>query len=274
MQLSSRPRVKFLRPPVIEVACGVTFSFPEALKTAHIGAFWAKIKSDFPKIQDVQPLAVVTERSGFSTATTVNFEMTELPPLRRAWFVSADDGSLVQLQDDRFLVNWRRVAGNDPFKYPSYEVVIERFHTLWSQFQAFAAEVGLGQPTIRQLELVYVNAIASNEALPGGLENVLVDHIRSTAGPRFLPHPEVINWQSSYSLGEDLGRLHVVAQTAMKSGTNISNLRLDLTARGLPQDTGASGIAGWFDLAHEWITHGFADVTTPEAQRILWERQQ
>ncbi len=273
MQFPPRTRVKFARPPVIEVACGVTFSFPESLKTAHVGAFWAKIRAEFPKIQDVQPLAAVTEIPGNATPMGLNIELTDLPPLRRAWFVSADDQTLVQLQDDRFLFNWRRVNGEAPFTYPSYDHVIAGFFKLWGEFQNFAREVELGQPTIRQLELVYVNSISSLPGFVGGLGNVLVDHKKHESESRFLAAPEQFNWQSAYSMPNDAGRLHVVAQSAVKTGTKIPLLRLDLTARGLPQDTEPDGIRAWFDVAHEWITHGFADVTTPDAHNILWGRE-
>lgn len=275
MQLPSRQRVRFSRPPVVEVACGVTFSFPESLKTAHVGAFWEKIRNEFPTVQDAQPLAVITERPGVTAAAGMNFEMLDMPPLRRAWFLSADGESLVQLQEDRFLVNWRRAAGNSPSKYPTYEVVIERFKKLWSQFQKFASETGLGVPTILQLELVYVNAIVKTDGFAGSLPSVLIDHSRSTVGERFLPSPEVFNWQTSYNMGNDRGRLHVVAQTAVNTANPGMGpvLRLDLTARGLPQDTEVSGIAEWFNIAHGWITHGFADVTTTDAQNILWGRE-
>lgn len=269
-----RTPVKFEKPPLIEVACGVTFSLPQALKTAHIGMYWARIKDAFPTIQDAQPLAAVAELTGLaaSASGSLNLQLSDMPPLRRAWFISADEGSLIQLQDDRFLFNWRSARGDGPESYPSYQRVIAEFYGKWQDFTAFLDSVGLGGPTITQMELVYVNAISDLGNSNDGIDTVLVDHIRARGEERFLPKPEVFKWQTSYQLPNDCGRLHIMAQSALDVRTKMPNLRLDLTARGLPPNMGKDGITVWFDMAHEWITFGFADVTNRSVQTNWWRR--
>jgi hypothetical protein len=36
--------VKFDKPPVVEVVCGIRFDAEGKLKVAHLGAFWATLK--------------------------------------------------------------------------------------------------------------------------------------------------------------------------------------------------------------------------------------
>ncbi len=49
-------------------------------------------------------------------------------------------------------------------------------------------------------------------------------------------------------------------------------LSLELTARGLPSDSPEQNMEGWFASAHEWIVNGFGDLTTQEAQTVLWQK--
>jgi uncharacterized protein (TIGR04255 family) len=253
--------VKFARPPIFEVVCGAVFSGKRPLVTADIGAYWQRVRDFFPKVEDAAPLPNMVEQPGVGAIPV--FEFSNLPPLRRAWFFSADGRNLIQLQQDRFLFNWKRASDED--SYPSYAVVIEQFDRHLAGFLEFCLEIGIGELTFRQFELAYVNHISRTNGLDLiGLGSLLVDHRRSTDHPRFLPDPEGVNWTSVYDLPNGFGRLHVAAQTALSLPTQEKLVRIDLTARGMSPDTSSNGRRAWFDVAHEWITHGFADVTAPD----------
>lgn len=251
--------VRFAKPPVYEVACGVLFAATAPLLTAHIGAYWERVRKEFPNAKDAPPLLNIAEPQG--EMPVLSFELTDLPPLRRAWFHSADEQNLIQVQQDRFLFNWKRASESD--SYPSYNVVVERFEAQLAGFRAFCREVGVGELSFRQFELTYVNHIMDSNGLQQtGLTELFVDHQRAS-GDRFLPPPEGINWTSVYELPDNSGRLQILAQSALRLPSKEKLVRLDLTARGLPADATDAGRRAWFDLAHEWITHGFADVTNP-----------
>lgn len=51
MPTPPRPPVKFDRPPVVEVVCGILFSTERLFRTAHVGLFWDKVRSEFPRIE-------------------------------------------------------------------------------------------------------------------------------------------------------------------------------------------------------------------------------
>ncbi|WP_158934063.1 TIGR04255 family protein [Burkholderia sp. S171] len=265
-----RTAVHFKRPPVFEVACGVLFSTQNPVLTAHIGAYWQRVRSNFPRVEDAAPLASVVEQQGFGAIPV--FEFANVPPLRRAWFFSADGRNLIQLQQDRFLFNWKRASDSDP--YPSYPVVIEQFDKYLADFMDFCGEVGIGELSFRQFELAYVNHISAANGLEAeGIDRLLIDHVRSNSNERFLPEPEGVNWASAYPLPDGFGRLHIAAQTAVNLPTQDRVVRLDLTARGISPDTSAEGRKRWFDVAHEWITHGFADATSPTLHSdAYWQR--
>jgi uncharacterized protein (TIGR04255 family) len=266
-------RVRFKRPPVIEVVCGVQFATPAiTLKTAHVGLLWQQFASDFPVVEDVPPFMQPLEQLGpvGADVTFAPIQFSNIPPLRRSWFVNVAGDLLIQLQDDRLLFNWKRASNDVP--YPSYDVVIEKFEEVWKIFRRFVEDAKVGTVELRQFELTYVNHIDPEHGFKdvpiGGL---FVDH-RMVSGARFLPAPDGIDWKTSYPLPDENGRLYVGIKTASRTSDRARVIRMDLTARGAPKSATEESRRAWFDLAHDWITNGFADLTTAEMHKI-WERE-
>ncbi|WP_251708910.1 TIGR04255 family protein [Hydrogenophaga intermedia] len=255
--------MKFDRPPVIEVVCGVSFSIPKPIKTAHIGLYWSKVSDDFPRCEDAAPIALVIEGQGVPDSADLNLQVepVDLPPLRRTWLVSEPGTHLIQLQEDRFLYNWKR--DSTEATYPSYPNVIAEFRRQWARYREFLCKE-VAEPTLTQLEMTYWNFW---EGGPEYLRDLTWQEPKS----RFLPAADAINFRSLYSLPDGAGRMHVVASTARHAKSGKKGMRFELTARGAPKDLSQSGIDSWFDLAHEWITQGFADLITDEASQ-LWGR--
>lgn len=262
-------QVRFKKPPVVEVVCGVQFSVGSPLKSVEPGLYWQTIKDRFPRVEDAAPIAAAFESGG---AFQEFLELAQTPPLRRAWFLTADGSNLIQLQGDRFIFNWKR-AGEDA-TYPSYDVVIEEFEKHLTGFEEFVESRIGAKPTYRQFELTYVNHIDKSNGLERvGEGNVLIDHMRVADDSRFLKEPEGYNVATTYLLPNGFGRLRTTAQTALRQPGGERIVRLDMSARGISGDTSPSGRRAWFDVAHDWITHGFADITSPVLQKEFWERK-
>jgi uncharacterized protein (TIGR04255 family) len=264
MSSHKRKPVKFATPPVVEVACGIAFSLPSPLKTAHIGLYWSTVVDAFQSAEDAPPLQLTVERLENEGPAAVAVEIMNMPPLRRSWLINREGTNLLQVQEDRFLFNWKRTEAQP--EYPSYENVISAFRDYWAGFRKFLSTNGLGEPTVRQLEMTYFNVIK------GPSTDFLIDHQRRQDADRFLPEPEAVNWRTQYLLPESMGRLHVAALSTRNVATGEKAIRLELTARGMPKDSQTGPACdGWFDLAHEWITQGFTDVTSP-AMHAVWGR--
>jgi uncharacterized protein (TIGR04255 family) len=263
--------VKYDNPPVVEVVCGVMFS-GTPVQTVHIGAYWDRVRAEFPKVEDAAPLSPVVEEDGQPVAL---FEWSTLPPARRAWLYNADGSHLLQIQEDRFLFNWKHTLGANG--YPSYKFVFAEFEKHLQAFVNFMRNECGRDLTYRQFEMTYVNHITKENGLTPGAESaLLIDHVVQ-GGARFLPEVENFNFSKSYRLPNGSGRLHIVAQTASRAPGNERMVRLDLVARGIPANFGETNDGDlarkkWFDVAHEWITHGFADVTSLDIQKNIWKR--
>jgi len=259
-------KIRFERPPVVEVVFGVLFGGLTNLRAAHIGVFWDRVRDEFPSVDEAPPLLPVIEAR--EPLPVEEIEIGLVPPFRRTWLRSADGHRLIQLQHDRFIYNWKRDSPEDGL-YPSYDKVIIDFERLWGEFNTFVVQENLGELLPRQLELVYVNIIPVDR-IPKN-DPVFVDHRRDSTQSRFLPDPESFTWRTSYPLPESSGRLHVLAATARQSSTGAPIIRLEVSARGI-NDAAVPDTRAWFDLAHEWITNGFTDVTTTKMQ-TEWGRQ-
>lgn len=263
------PIRSFESPPVVEVVFGVHFAALPSLQTAHYGAFWERIRDHYPECQDHPPLTPVFER--FDKKGSPKFEFSNVPPLRRTWFVHHEKTSIIQMQRDRFLCNWRKVNPDD--EYPRYASLIEPFDRNLEAFSGFASEYDLGKLEHQQYELTYVNRIHQSDGwqTPADLGSVFPDFHWRENEQRFLPAPERVNWVTTFQLPEQSGRLHVSIRTAaVQEGEQ--ELFLELTARGFPQ-SGQRNMRDWFDQAHQWIVLGFEDLTDASVRKNTWRQQ-
>lgn len=259
--------VKYDRPPVVELVFGVLLKTPTPIMSGHVGRFWEQVVEEFPTAEDVPPIDPILE--AHKEGGRIGIEISNLPRLRRTWLIAADGRSLIQIQSDRFLFNWKRESFE--ITYPSYGNVIESFEARYEQFKDFLDKAGVGKPSCRQLELTYVNHITDANGLSEVLQSDgLVDQTRRKTDKRFLPEPDDFNWRTSYQLPKSWGHLHVAASTANLKSTGEKIVRLDLMARGVP-DNPETQRREWFDLGHEWITRGFTDITSDRLHKI-WGR--
>lgn len=90
-------------PPIEEVVCGVVFEPLEFLDALEQGVYWNSVVDRFPKKQLQPP---ILDRDGYLSPSVV------LPI--RSWLISEAEDLLVQIQHDRFYMNWRRRDAHYP----------------------------------------------------------------------------------------------------------------------------------------------------------------
>ena len=270
MVTSKTSLINYENPPVAEVVCGISFKPIKTLLTPHFGLLWEKYKSEYPSCREVAPLTTVIERFEDGEVT---IEFSDVPPLPRIWFIHKNENGIIQVQRDRFVINWRKVRVED--EYPRYHYVKDLFRKTLFQFEHFLEENKLGEIVHLQYEMTYVNHIPQKEGWEtlNEIGILLPDFSYRNAPERFLPTPEGINWQTNFKLPDQTGRLHVSIRNASAPVTKIPIILLELTVRGIGPNKTGEGMCQWFDLAHEWIVYGFADLTGKEVQRKVWKRK-
>ncbi len=253
----SAPLPKFSAPPINEVVAGVFHSAIDGFRLPHFGLFWDRVKNQFPRCEHAPPLAPPGVPEGL--------------PWPRVWLLGDDQTTLLQLQRDCFLFNWRRVVGDE--SYPHYSEVIDSFRRYRDEFACFLRDQELAPPGIHHCELSYINHIPAGEIWqnPSEIGNFMPD-LKWREMERFLPDPESAAWKGVFALPEDYGSLTVSLSHRTRNTDGAPLYVLDLSAKGLGGDRGETRIAEWFETAHEWIVRGFCDLTDERIQVECWGR--
>jgi len=227
-----------------------------------------------PSIEEHPPLSAVLENFDPPSPAQVEVTIEERPPIPRVWILNDAKTELIQMQSDRFIHNWRRMGGMEP--YPHFEPIRAKFRSEAAVLEQFLSDEKLGPLVINQCEVTYVNHIEPTGvwSVHGQLEKVFSMWSR-LARDSFLPDLEDAGFHLRFVIpdgtGKPIGRLHVIAQPAWKKTDGSGILALNLTARGVPLGEGIEGAFEFFDLGRKWIVKGFADLTTPDMHRA-WER--
>lgn len=267
-QTSEAPLPSYKSPPVIEVLIGAQFQQPKGFTSAHLGLFWDKLKSDYPRISLAHPLPPL----GHGTEAIVpQIEISSVPPMPRFFCEGEPSNWLVQLQDDRLIQNWRRITDDD--EYPRFPAVKLKFDELISKFEEFCIEQNLERPDFTHFEVTYVNHILAgrgwDESTPIG--QIFPDLDWRTAN-RFLPIPDSISWKAVFPLPNELGKLEISINKAYRRSDRFPVLLCQLSAKGRPTN-GENTIEDWIFTAREWIVRAFADLTDENTQNTTWGRE-
>lgn len=250
----------FDRPPVSETALGVEFQPVPGWGVPHFGLFWSEIRSEYPRFEVQPPLASQIERFGSEPQVSPSLIVEFSDAGRsRCWFFHENNARLLQVQDSRFILNWRKLTDNA--EYPHYSRFRPQFAIEWTRFTDCVARFGLPPPAVEQCEVTYTNFFPRGEGWHDYSEFQLV--IPAWAGKHsWLPSAEYVVIGTRYVFPENAGRFHVSLQPVVRNTDAVEGLQLTLTARGRPTAPDLEGILRWFDLGHEWIVRGFADLTS------------
>lgn len=264
------PLPDFIHPPITEVALSMQFEDLSNFRAIHLGALWERFsRQDFPIAEEQPPVPASLEPLGIPQVAVPQFQVLNIPPMPRYLFLSGTESYIVQVQQDRLTVNWRRRSPQD--FYPRFPAVLAKFEDLAGRFEAFLRSEELGSLRVAQAEVTYVNRIETAE-LPGDVERI-ISVLSNRYSDGFLHDPEEVNLTLRFPLYEDSqlrGRLHILARTgAAVDARNPMNLVL--LARGKPQGDDIKAAVNFFTLGRKHIVSAFASVTSKE-MHLKWER--
>jgi uncharacterized protein (TIGR04255 family) len=262
------PLPDFERPPLNEVALSIQFEPLSGFGLPHFGLFWSRVRDRYPRNEDKTPLAHIVEASapkpqkGLSAITV----QEEFPP-PRCWLLDQSGNSLIQLQRDRFVRNWRQIDGSEV--YPRYSTLSKLFFQEWEHFVAFACSESLGHPKINQCEVTYVYHL---EPGIGWRDFSNLDGLFSFVVPRkidsILDGPDLFGWNARYKLPGGYGAGHVKVDTVFRGRDLKLILAMNLVARGAPTGTTETDVSAWFNVAHEWIVRTFDELTNDSMHKV------
>ncbi|MGQ0547806.1 MAG: TIGR04255 family protein [Betaproteobacteria bacterium] len=256
----------YANPPVSEVACGISFEPLKRFLIPHIGLYWTRIRDAFPTCEHAVPYSPnPSGEPGWIDAASGL-------PLPRSWFIAPNKDRLVQLQGDCFFYNWRRLSDADV--YPRYNKLIGEYRALLDSFLVFLEETRFPAPSVTTCELTYVNHIPQEHGWtsPADLSKVFKDYCWAQKNGRYLPSPKHATWRVRFDMPDDHGNLTVNVVPAKRVKDEMPTLKLEITAKTKMAGKPVAETTNWFDIAHEWIVRGFADLTQDDFQRTAWKR--
>lgn len=262
----------FDRPPLNEVVLSLQSESVRGFTTPHLGLFWSRIRDSYPETQTQPPLDPVAESFGGTPkpAPAVPFRVLETIETPRCWFLTRGGQQLVQLQQDRLILNWRRIELNDV--YPRYERLRPELERVANELLLFLEQEGLGSVVPNQCEVSYINHIETAEwSQRGELHRVL--SFWQQIGATGLPDPEDAIAALRFVIEEGgikLGRLHVSLKSAARRSDGKPVLVLEFTARGKPLSSDLKGALQFMDRGRDWIHKAFQALTSRDAQLELW----
>ena len=266
---AGRPALpEFERPPVAEVALGVQFRPLPQLRPLELGALREKWRPEYPIAQEQPPLPPATE--GFAPGLpSVQFVIGSAPQTR-LWFVREDQTGLLQLQPDRFVVNWRQASSTTP--YPRYPSVRAEFEQRFDELADYLRDRSLGALEITQVEITYINAMTVEANEVGHLDHFL--RLCTPSVGHHLGDPEQARIALVFQvpdIGQPPVRLYVSLDPAARPDGTLATF-FTLTVRGAPHDASRESALRFMDAAHEEVVKSFAELT-PDSRHDEWGRR-
>jgi len=223
------------------------------LRAEHIGLFWSNIQDNFPHSKNAPPIGTVDIMGP-----------DDIFPLPRFWFSAEDDSTLIQIQKNAFLVNWRKREGS----YPHYENVKKEFDKNFDEFVKFLkTSVGIEDVYIDRCELSYINNIGESDFYRG-LEDVK-KIIPSISFPDTgLKSLQGVNVKISHEVTENT-QLTITIQNriaidAKKQQKEI--LYYELRTSGKLAEPSKKEADRWFEKSHDIIGNCFVSMVSQEVQ--------
>lgn len=263
IQVMNQKLPKYNNPPVIETVVGVEFEPIHSWQIPHFGLFWNRIRSNYQRFSVQPPLPEQVEKFG-NERNTLTISLNPHPNAR-CWFFDKNGNWLLQLQNNRFLSNWKRIGSS----YPDYKGFYERFEKEWNRYKEFLTAEKLEQPKLLQCEVSYINHIEVDinfddlgEIFPvwAGFEK-----------DGFLPMPEAIAINTVYIIPENQGRLYIAMQPVVRNSDIKTVIQLSVNAK--VKIASNQEMKEAIDLAHNWVVSGFTDFTSDKMHKF-WQKKQ
>lgn len=263
---------KFESPPVIETVLSAQFGRLRHYSNAHAGWFWKNyLGLEWERVSEAPRIAEQYERFGEEKRWGISGSTVTLrgsPEAERTQIYRSDNERMIQVQDSRFIYNWRKQKDSD---YPSYAKLLPEYRDQFAHFARFVQDSENPPLDINQWEVTYVNHIPKGDLWesPADWPQLFPGLWVPANGVEQL-ELDTLNSEWSLLAGDSSGRLHIsLKHVRVGAAEGPEILALQLTARG-PM-TGETTLEQGFDKGHRWIVLSFTAMTS-ELAHTHWGR--
>jgi uncharacterized protein (TIGR04255 family) len=256
----------FENPPLDEVVLGIQFAPCPTYNSVLAKDVWQLFANEFPNVYEqplLPPQFEVFGGRGSQHGPRIEFGP---PPIHnRLWFTSADESHLIQFQDDRLLLNWRRRPSG--VEYPRYQKIAADFRKYAETLFRFFEEFLCYKFEINQAEITYVNIVKVNRYSEIGDWLSIVSSAESDFEGVNLNLAQIIQNRE----GKPIARLHHELLSVTVPPDSQKALRLNLTFRGRPSAPDIGSALEFLFRGREAIVKRFCEITTSSAHES-WRR--
>ena len=248
----------FKSPPISEVVIATYFKPALEFSSEHVGLFWARIKSEFPMARQQPPVGAEIPVGN------------DIFPMPRYWFTADDGVSLLQIQKNAFMFNWRRQDDG----YPRYHSIKPKFDKYYALFTEFVRTEVSTDPTIDVCELTYVNTIQQCDYWQGPQDTSRVIPFFSLLAPG-IDDSHSVGFNCNFAFRTN-DTIHL--QIAARSGTRVQDPHVPVLVFEIKATEQVGSITkaeadDWFDRAHVVVMDCFLGMTSQTIQTDYWERE-
>lgn len=180
-------------------------------------------------------------------------------PPQRFWLLAENDSLLIQVQNDRLLLNWRKVKDDDP--YPRYGRLRQDFSDVWSDFVRYitSADYGVFQPSLAEVSFFNRIPVSSASEVPRTIAALNPDWSLDGHLVTSLQIERVI----LDNAGEQSGQQNITLGYRPEFGF----IQLEITSRLRihTESTDSAAILAALDQAHDVDVLTFDQITTDSA---------
>jgi hypothetical protein len=192
------------------------------------------------------------------------FQVMVGAPALRIWMLNDGEDELLQVQNDRLLLNWRRAVG-DNRTYPRYDYLRDIYQGVFADFHEQVARLNVGTFRPHTAVVTYVNRFE----LAAGEE--LKDAIAALSPTWNLPGDATPEISVTVPIASDDGATGLLmAKAAMDSKDRRYGYLEVVTRVGVNEPNG--DVFDCLDLAHRSCVEGFDRFTT-EKMHKRWGKE-
>lgn len=146
-------QVRFVKPPLVNVALTVYFEPVPALQVTHLAPIRQAWRDRYPNAAELPPLRPL-KRGG---------DEGDLLPVDSAWpfpyvmFTSEGEGQLIAIQNDRFVRSWSLDESSDG--YPGFDVLLDDLRMRLGEFRELVLDETGQDLVLVASECNYINAL-------------------------------------------------------------------------------------------------------------------
>jgi uncharacterized protein (TIGR04255 family) len=242
------------------VALGIQFRPLFGLRGINLGPLRERWRGTYPRVEEQPPLPPAVEALPTPGELTFQLNVGAVPPVRH-WFLSESGTQLVQLQQDRLIVNWREGTPVEP--YPRYGALRQQFEERITDLQQFLRDEDLGELDVTQAEVNYINGVKVGDRDQGDLSPLLRHWGDLSAN--HLGNPEQASATLVFrvpDIGRGPVRMHIAINPAQWAPDAAPAIFFTLMVRGAPTAATTDAALQFMDGAHDHLLTSFNELTS------------